>query len=53
MKKNLIIGFVMLLVALFTVPLVMAEMPGSDATVLSKPFSVEKLSQTIRQQLDS
>ena len=34
MKKNLFIGFVMLLVALFTVPVVMAEMPGSDADAL-------------------
>ena len=34
MKKNLTIGFVMLLAALFTVPLVMAEMPGSDANAL-------------------
>ena len=34
MKKNLTIGFVMLLVTLFTVPLVMAEMPGSDAAAL-------------------
>ena len=34
MKKNLIVGFVVLLVALFTVPVVMAEMPGSDADAL-------------------
>ena len=34
MKKNLLLGFVMLLVALFTVPVVMAEMPGSDADAL-------------------
>ena len=34
MKKSLFIGFVMLLVTLFTVPVVMAEMPGSDANAL-------------------
>ena len=34
MKKNLVIGFVMLLTALFSASLVMSEMPGSDADAL-------------------
>jgi len=34
MKKNLFIGLVMLLATLFTVPMVMAEMPGRDANAL-------------------
>ena len=34
MTKNLTIGFIMLLVTLFTVPMVMAEIPGSNADAL-------------------
>jgi hypothetical protein len=34
MRKSLLIGFVILLATLFTVPAVMAEMPGSDAADL-------------------
>ncbi|MCK5916663.1 MAG: cytochrome P460 family protein [Deltaproteobacteria bacterium] len=34
MKKNLLIGFVLLFSTLFCIPAAMAEMPGSDASAL-------------------